>query len=192
MADSSFPVVPTAVALPVLALMTIILDIPPLVWHIKNRNLAASSLVSWVLISNLTNFINPFIWPTDNIAKWWDGVGLCDVEAKIFIALPFGLIGSLICIMRSLAQVLNTKQTVLSRSRAERRWQMVVESLLCFGMPIYSMAIHYIVQPNRYYVDAISGCAASIDNSWPALVLIVIWPPILCLVVAYYSGESDH
>ena len=192
MADSSFSVTPATVAVPVLALMTIILDIPPLAWHIRNHNLPASSLVSWVLLSNLMNVVDAFIWPTDNITTWWDGTGLCDVEAKILIALPFGITGSLICIMRSLAQVLNTKRTVLGQSRAERRWQMIIESLLCFGLPIYGIAIHYIVQPNRYYVSAIAGCEATIDNSWPAIVLIPIWPPILCLVAAHYSGESGH
>ena len=192
MADSSFPVPPTAVGVPVLALMSLILDIPPLAWHIKNRNLAASSLVFWIILSNLMNVVNPFIWPTDDIENWWNGSGLCDVEVKLMIAVTFGVVGSLACIMRSLAQVLDTERTVLNPSSAERHWKMATNLLLCFGGPFYSMVIHYVVQPNRYYIFAISGCTTSYDNSWPKFALILIWPPILCLVAVYYSGRSDH
>ena len=192
MAESSFPVFPAAVAVPVLALIALIIDIPPLTWHIRNRNLAASSLVCWVMLSNLMNFINALIWPTDDTAKWWGGSGLCDVEVKLMIAVTFGFVGALVCIMRNLAKVLNTKRTVLSPSRAQIRRETAIECLLCFGGPIYSIAVHYIVQPSRYYIFAISGCTPSYDNSWPKVVLILIWPPLLGVVVVYYSGKYRH
>ena len=189
MAQANFPVYSTAVAVPVLALIAFIIDIPPLAWHIRNRNLAASSLVGWVMLSNLMNFINALIWPTDDIANWWTGSGLCDVEVKLMIAITFGFVGSLLCIMRNLAKVLDTKRTILSHSRTEKRKENAFECLLCFGGPVYSIAVHYIVQPSRYYIFAISGCTTSYDNSWPKLVLILIWPPLLSVVVVYYSGE---
>ena len=190
--DSTFPVPPTAVAVPVLAMISIMLDIPPLAWHIRNRNLAASSLVSWIILSNLMNAINPFIWPTDDTESWWIGYGLCDIEVKLMIAATFGVVGSLAAIMRSLAQVLDTERTVLNPSVADRRFQIVTDCLLCFGGPFYSMAVHYIVQPNRYYIFAISGCTTSYDNSWPKFALILIWPPVLCLLAVYYSGRFDE
>lgn len=189
MAESSFPIAPTAVAVPVLALITLIIDMPPLFWHIKNRNLAASSLVAWTLLSNLMNFINAVIWPTDDIMNWWPGYGLCDIEVKLMIAVTFGFVGSLLSIMRNLANVLNTKKTVLCLGRSQRRRQTIIDCLFCFGGPVYGMAVHYIVQPSRYFVFAISGCEVTYDRSWPRLVLILIWPPIICLVVVYYSGR---
>lgn len=191
MAEASFPVFPTAVAVPVLALTAFIIDIPPLAWHIRNRNLAASSLVGWVMLSNLMNFVNTLIWPTDDTANWWDGSGLCDVEVKLMIAITFGFVGALVCIMRNLAKVLDTKRTILNPSRAEHRREATIACLLCFGGPMYGIAVHYIVQPSRYYIFAISGCTTSYDNSWPKLVLILIWPPLLGVVVVYYSGKSD-
>ena len=188
MDDSNFPVTPNAVAVPMLALITLMLDIPPFIWHIRNRNLAASSLVFWVVMINLMNFINPLIWSTDDIQHWWHGHILCDVEIKIMIAASFGIVGSMACIMRNLAKVLDTEQTRLSFSNSQRRRRIIIDCLFCFGGPIYVMLIHYIVQPNRYYIFAISGCTSSFDNSWPKLVLVFIWPPIICLVDAYYSG----
>ncbi|KAK5201574.1 a-factor receptor [Cryomyces antarcticus] len=50
------------------------------------------------------------------------------------------------------------------------------------------MIIHYVVQPSRYYLWGISGCSASVDNSWVFIVLIVIPPLLLSLADAYYSG----
>ena len=188
MDELTFPITPNAIAVPILAFITLIIDTAPFVWHIRNRNLGASSLVFWVIISNLMNFINPLIWPTDNIQQWWHGQIFCDIEIKFMMAANFGVVGSMACIMRNLAKALDTEQTNLSLSKAQRRRQTIVNCLFCFGGPIYVMLIHYIVQPNRYYIFAISGCTSSFDNSWPKLVLVFIWPPIICLVDAYYSG----
>ena len=104
------------------------------------------------------------------------------------MAANFGVVGSMACIMRNLARALDPEQTVLSPNRTQRRRQMITSCLFCFGMSIYVMLIHYIVQPNRYSIYAISGCTSSFDNSWPRLVLVFIWPPIICFVDAYYSG----
>ena len=189
MANEVFPVTPAAVALPTLALVILLIDTPAFVWYIKARNLAASSLVFWILIANLMNFINPLIWPTDNVEDWWYGYGLCDIEAKLQIALWLGVVGSIVCIMRDLAHVLDTDSTTLSSSPAHRGRQIAITTLFCFGGPAYAVAVHFIVQPSRYFIFAISGCTASFVNSWPKLLLIFIWPPVLCVVAVYYSSK---
>ena len=192
MDDSAYPVTPAAIALPILALITLIIDALPMIWHIRNRNLAAACLVFWIVLANLMNFINPFIWPTDDISSWWPGYGLCDVEAKLQIGVSVGVISSLLCIMRNLARVLDTDRAVLSLSKAQQRKKVVIDCLLCLGAPAYMMIIHYIVQSSRYYIFAISGCTASTDPSWPTLVLVVIVPPIFCLVSLYYASKSSY
>ena len=190
MAESMFPLTPAAIAVPVLALIVLIIDTPAMVWHIRNRNLAASSLVFWILLANLMIFVNAIIWPTDNTTSWWLGYGLCDIEIKLQIGLWFGVVGALACIMRNLARVLDTDRTVLSLTQAQRRRQTIIDCLLCFGAPVYAMAIHYVVQPFRYYIFATSGCTAAFDKSWVKLVLLLIWPPVLCVVDVYYSSKS--
>ena len=189
MASAVFPVAPAAVALPTLALFILLIDTPAFVWYIKARNLAASSLVFWILLANLMNFINPLIWPTDNVEDWWSGYGLCDIEVKLQVAMWFGVVGSVVCVMRNLAQVLDTEHTTMSPSPAQRRRQIVITCLYCFGGPIYAIAIHYIVQPSRYYIFAISGCTPSVADSWPQLPLVLVWPPVLCVVAVYYSSK---
>lgn len=184
-----YPVSPAAVALPILAFITLIIDVPPLVWHIANRNLSASSLVFWTVMGNLMNFVNALIWPKDDMQNWWHGQVLCDIEVKIMVAGYIGTVASLMCVMRNLAKALDVRSSNLRRAGARQRRQTVIDCLLCFGTPTYMAMIHYVVQPSRYYIFAISGCTTSFDSSWPKLVLVFIWPLVFCLIAVYYSGE---
>lgn len=180
-----------AVALPVLACITVILDIPPLVWHFKHRNLAATSLVFWVVLSNILSTVNALIWPTDDVSNWWPGFVLCDIEVKLLLATTVGIPGGLACTMRNLALVLASEGSYLVPTRAQRRKRMAFDFFLSIGIPIYIMAIHYVVQPSRYYIFQIAGCLPSADDSWPTVILVWIWPSVLCLICAYYSGKQE-
>lgn len=185
----SFTPSPQGTALSVLAILAIVLCCPPLVWHIKNRNFPAACLIIWFLFINFFNFINPLIWPTDDITTWWSGVGLCDVETKIMVGSYVGVAGALTCVFRSLAAALDTDRAVLIPSKAQRMRKFILEIALCVGFPIYMMITHYIVQPHRYRIHAIVGCSPSYDSSWPSTALHFIWPPIVCLAAVYYCGK---
>lgn len=189
MDQKSYGVPPTAVAVPFLACIAVILDIAPLVWHIKHRNLAATSLVFWAMLCNILGTVNAFIWPTEDASNWWPGYVLCDIEAKLLLATTVGIPGGLACIMRNLALVLDTEGSYLVPTRAQRRKQLAFDFFLSIGMPIYIMAIHYVVQPTRYYIFQIAGCMTSFDDSWPSVLLVWIWPSVLCLICVYYSGK---
>jgi len=180
---------PLAVAIPALSIIAIILCLPPFIWHVKNGNMAASSLVLWISLDNFFAFVNALIWPTDDTASWWNGSVLCDIEIKLMLAATAGLTGSMACIMRNLAQVMDT--TRIGSSLAQKKRELAVNVFLCFGCPAYLMAIHYVVQPSRYYIFAISGCTASYDNSWPSIVLVFMWPPILCFLAVYYCSKCS-
>lgn len=185
MASPADSLTPTSIVFPTLSLIAILLDVPPLIWHIRNRNVAACNLISWTVFANLCNLVNALIWPTDNISTWFPGFILCDIEAKLLLAATFGISGSLVTIMRSLAKVLDTENTVMASTKKQRYKELTITLLLCFGGPLYVMLIHYVVQPTRYYILAIAGCTTSIDNSWPAIVLVIIWPIVLCLMATY-------
>jgi len=181
---------PSAVAVPFLALLTVLLGLPAFAWHIKNRNLAAVCLIFWIMSANLWNFINPLIWPTDDISTWYNGVGLCDLEVKLQAAGTVGVPGALACVFRQLAIVLDTDRTTLVPSRAQRHRRIAFEMFFCFFWPIYIMVIHYVIQPNRYYIFAIAGCTPSYASSWPSIVLNFVWPVVLVLVDTYYCGKQ--
>ncbi|KAI9837382.1 MAG: a-factor receptor [Sclerophora amabilis] len=179
---------PAAVILPILALFSIFLSIPPFTWHLKNRNIAACSLIFWITLANVFVFINALIWPTDDVKRWWNGVGLCDVEVKLTFAFSLGAAGSLTCIMKNLAKIMDVDRTVVIPTRAQRRRQVVVDVLWCYAGPIYLIAVDYVVQFARYYIFTISGCTPAVDNSWLTVFLIFIWSPIFCIIGGFYSG----
>ncbi|KAI9849776.1 MAG: a-factor receptor [Thelocarpon superellum] len=184
--DLDFDRSPQAVLLPILAVLSVALSLPPFAWHLKNRNVAACSLIFWIILTNVFVFTNALIWPTDNLVAWWDGVGLCDVEVKLTWASSVGATGALAAIMRNLARVMDVDRATLIPTQAQRRRQLAVDLILCYGFPIYVMAVDFIVQSGRYYIFTISGCTPAVDASWPSIFLIFIWAPILCLVESYY------
>lgn len=177
-----------AIAIPTLSLLAIILSIPPLVWHSANRNFPASCLVGWFLLCNVINVVNALIWPTDDVDSWWSGAGLCDVEVKLWVASYVGLPGALLCIFRSLAEVMDSDRGILVPSRAQRLRKLAVEVAFCLGVPALAMIAHFVVQQNRYNIYTISGCTSTFDESWPSLALDYGWPPVICLLAGGYGG----
>ncbi|ORY09891.1 pheromone A receptor-domain-containing protein [Clohesyomyces aquaticus] len=187
-AEFTYPVYPTAVILPVLALPAVLLDIPPLIWHISQRNIATWSIILWIVLANFFNFINPLIWPTDNVLGWWDGDVFCDIQVRIFVGFGIGLPTSTMMVMRRLAKVMDTHNITVAPTRSQRRREMVLEYLWCWGFPLVIIIAYYIVQPIRYWIFAISGCVAAYDRSWPSLAVSWAWAPIVVFVATYYAG----
>ncbi|KAL9090178.1 MAG: hypothetical protein Q9165_005458 [Trypethelium subeluteriae] len=176
------PVYTSAVILAFFSLLNLLLDLPPFIFHARARNIAASSLILWILLMNLSDLINALIWANDNISNWYSGIVLCDIEVKLFIGAQIGQTGALICIMRELAKVLDTDNATLGRSSGEEKKRMIGELIMCWGLSVLLMFSHYVVQPARYSIFGINGCTPQIDNSWPAIVLVQMWPPIFALV----------
>lgn len=189
MADPSTSLPPTAIAFPILTFIALILDLSPFFWHLKHSNLAATALVFWIFLCLFFDGVNSLIWPGDDTATWWKGYILCDIEAKLIVAWQSGIPGAVLCIMQNLSKVLDTERTVLVPSKSMRRKQLVFELFFCYGVPLYMMCIHYVVQPNRYFIFQLAGCMAPWDYSWPTIVLMAIILPSLSLGAVYYGGE---
>ncbi|PGH18279.1 hypothetical protein AJ79_00618 [Helicocarpus griseus UAMH5409] len=175
-----------AIALPALAFLSMLSCIPPLVWHSRTGNFPAACLICWFITFNFFNFINPLIWPTDEVGTWWDGAGLCDIETKLMAPLGTGIAGALACIFRSLANVMDTSRTTLVPSKAQRRRTLAFEIIFCVIIPILMMALHYIVQNRRYYIFAIVGCMPAFHPSWPTVALIYVWSPAVLSLATFY------
>lgn len=188
--DSPTKRYPMAIVLPFLSFLSIAFCIAPLVLHSKNRNFPASCLISWFIILDLFNIINAFVWPTDDTASWWDGTGLCDVEVKIMVATYVGVPGCLVCIFRGLAIVMDTNRATWVPSKSQRWRNRLFDLLLCVVVPCIAMITHIVWQKSRYFIFSISGCVNNFDESWVGLVLAYMWPPIICLIAAYYCCTS--
>ncbi|OQO04646.1 hypothetical protein B0A48_09568 [Cryoendolithus antarcticus] len=178
---------PTAILLSVSALLISLLIIPPMLWHARNRNIGATSLIAWILILNIQIVVNALIWRNDNTDSWFSGAGLCDIEVKIQVASGVGFPSSAACVLRALAGVMDTERTSLGNTRAQKKRGYAIDLLWCVGFPALQMLFHYIVQPSRYYVWGISGCVPSVSNSWVTDLLIIAPPVAWVLVCAVYA-----
>lgn len=187
--SNQHPLSLSAILLPLFALVSILLSLPPLFWHAKNLNIAQSTLIFWLIMLNTSNFINPLIWPTSDWKSWWMGQGYCDIQVRIIIG-ALAIPGCVLAISRALARVLDTKRQVVRQDRSTRIKGYVFDSVLCFGLPIFFMVAYYFVQNARYFIIPVYGCAPLSDRSWVSVGLLSMPPVILCLLSIYYFGKS--
>lgn len=186
------PLYPQAILLPVLCFPAWLLCIPPMIWHFSQQNIAAGSLILWIVMNNFFNSINPLIWPRDNIMDWWDGNVWCDINVRIQIGGIVGLAASTAMIVRKLAKVMDTRNITVSSSRNSKIKERILEVVWCWVYPLVMIIVYYVVQPVRYLLYGIVGCISGFHTSWPSMVLSFMWGPITILVAAYYASKFPH
>lgn len=187
---SSTTLYPCAILFALVSLLIALLILPPLVWHARNRNVGAAALIAWLIALNLFSFINAIIWPTDDLSTWFDGTGLCDLEAQIYVASQVALAASFACILRALAKVLHAERSsaCTGQTAAQKRRGYAVDLLWCVGFPLVQAVVHLVVQRHRYYIVGIAGCAPTVSDNLLASVLIVSPPTIWVLLDTYYAS----
>ncbi|KAI9653355.1 MAG: a-factor receptor [Alyxoria varia] len=176
-----------AIGIGLLSAFTVLLDIPPLIWHAKHRNLAASTLIGWIILTTLFNVINAMIWPNDNILERFDGRGYCDIQVKIVVGSWAALPCTFASILRSLGRVLDPNNITLAPTKAQKRREMGINLLFLWVGPAYMIATHYIFQPNRYEIDTIAGCTPTVVSNWVSAVFFMVVPLVFMVVDAYYA-----
>ena len=187
--SNSFTPYTSAVVLATLSLLFALPIIPPMLWHLSNRNIGATSLILWLLVLNLHNFLNAVLWSTDNIPEWFEGKIICDIEVKIQNAVFVGVPSSVACVLRALAKVMNTKRVSLGLTKSQRRRGYAIDLLWCAGFPALQMLFHYIVQARRYYIMGIAGCMPANSRSWVTDLLITAPQVVWTIIGCYYAGE---
>lgn len=180
----------SAIFFSTLAWFSWILCVAPLVWHISQRNVAASSLVLWIILVNLPLGINSIIWGHDDVDQWWDGSVWCDINTRIQVGAQVSLGAAVAMILRRLAQVMDTRNMTVAPSRSSTLRRQLVELAWCWGYPVALILFYIPIQSVRYHIWGIEGCNSAYDPVWQALVLNVMWVPITMLVVVYYAGKS--
>ena len=170
------------------ALFSVLLCIPPLILQARLRNTAISVLIASALISNILNFLNALIWPTENPTGLWHGQGLCDIEIKLRIGLDMTISGGLACVFRQLSLIVDPDHHALQLSRFQIRNKVIFETIFCMILPILRMVLSYVVQPDRYWILGIYGCTPPVDISWPSYALVLAWPVAVSLLSVWYGG----
>ncbi|KAK5166322.1 a-factor receptor [Saxophila tyrrhenica] len=186
-ASTSTGVYASAVALALVSFFLMLLIIPPMFWHARNRNIGATALVAWLIMLLLFTFTNAIIWPSDDIPSWFSGTGYCDVQIKLQVAAQVAVPASFACILRALAAVMDTDRAIFVQTKAQKQWSGIVDLICCVGFPLLQMLLHYVVQSRRYYVYGISGCAPAASTSWPSIPIMILHPLLWTILDVYFA-----
>ncbi|KAH9476601.1 Pheromone B beta 1 receptor [Psilocybe cubensis] len=163
--------------LPVFAFITAFLVLTPLIWHWRSGNVAVIAISLWLFVVDIIYGVNTIVWAgnvNDPMPVW------CDITSKIVVGASFALPLATVCICKHLEMVSSSRK--VSYDIADRKRRMIFEGIMCFGIPLLFMALHYIVQGHRYDVFEDFGCQATVYISIPAI--FIIWfPPLLFSVI---------
>lgn len=160
---------------PVVSFLCAFLALIPLPWHWRAGTIATVSISLWLFLSNILNGVNAIIW-ADNIrivAPVW-----CDIATKILIGANLALPASVFCLCVHLERVSSVREVGTSSPQRFRR--RIFDALCCFILPLFYMALHYIVQGHRFDIIEGFGCRASIYVSLPAVFLVWVPPLLFC------------
>ncbi|KAJ4379178.1 a-factor receptor [Didymella sp. IMI 355093] len=185
--DDSGEVYPIAILFSTLGWGSWLLCIAPLIWHVSQRNVAAGSLVLWIILTNISLGINPLIWGHDNITEWWDGVIWCDINVRIQVGAQVALGASVAMILRRLAKVMDTRNITVSLSRSSKLRGQLIEAGWCWAYPLIIILLYIPVQSARYNIWGIEGCISAYRPNLRSLLLTVIWMPVTMMAVSYYA-----
>ncbi|KAI6027110.1 pheromone A receptor-domain-containing protein [Pisolithus marmoratus] len=153
----------------------------PLPWHLKARNTGTCLYMIWAGLACLMLFINSVVWNSTviNKAPIW-----CDISSKFIIGSAVALPAASLCINRHLYHIVSVDS--VTRTRAEKRRDVLVDLAIGLGIPILEMILHYIVQAQRFLIFEEIGCYPSIYNTLPAYALVSCWPVAIGIVSAGY------
>ncbi|KAH7882761.1 pheromone A receptor-domain-containing protein [Phlebopus sp. FC_14] len=158
---------------PVLSLISAGLSLVPLVFYLRASNIAAVAIGCWLCITNIIYALDALVWALD--ANIWASVW-CDISTSFITGSHIALPAACLCICIHLERLASFCH--ISTAVAKRR-RILIESLICFGLPVVYVALHLVVQPRRYDLYEGFGCRPA---TYPAIVAIfLVWIPPLVL-----------
>ncbi|KAL7950489.1 pheromone receptor [Trichoderma barbatum] len=152
----------------------------------RNGEFAATVFILNVEVQNLRNIVNALIWRDDDVASWWPGYGLCDLDAFLHNFCISLYATCLLAIMRNLAIQVGSLRAN-PPSRREKRRRNIIQALIIFPLPLVQLAWTYPVTDQRYYVATLIGCSWSNARTWPSIVFEILPQAIVSLITAGYA-----
>lgn len=184
--DSAYP---QAIVLAVLGILVALINIPTVHQHWKHRNLAMTAITVATIYSNFYLALNAMIWSHDNFDNWYNGMGFCDIGIKLDLVLNVLFPAGISCVLRHLANVMDTSRAAVMQTTAQKRRGYIIDSICCFLIPALQVPFHYIVQERRIKIVSIGGCVPTSDGSWLGFLLVILPPLLWVIVAACYSGK---
>ncbi|KIJ64368.1 hypothetical protein HYDPIDRAFT_154822 [Hydnomerulius pinastri MD-312] len=170
-------------SLPAAAFLAAILVLVPLPWHWRARNIGTLAIMAWLFVLNLIYGINTIVWAgnVNNPVPVW-----CDITTKIIIGANSALPIATMCVCKHLELVSSNRRVRFDH--VDRRRRIIFDSLMCFGLPLIFMALHYVVQGHRYDILENFGCQPTVYFSVPAIFIVYVPPLAFSLATLVYAS----
>ncbi|KAG2112664.1 GPCR fungal pheromone mating factor [Suillus discolor] len=170
-------------SLPAGAFLAAALVLVPLPWHWQARNIGTLSIIAWLFIVNIIYAINTIVWDANvnNPAPLW-----CDITTKLIIGANTALPLATMCVCKHLALV--SSKRVARLDRDDKRRRMIFDAVICFGIPLIFMALHYIVQGHRYDIVENFGCQPATYFSTEGIIIVLLPPLVLATATLMYAA----
>ncbi|KAJ6580587.1 pheromone A receptor-domain-containing protein [Mycena sp. CBHHK59/15] len=151
----------------------------PLPWHWRARNIATLSIIVWLFVSNLTYAINSIIWSgsVDEVVPVW-----CDIVTKLEVGATAALPACCLSLALQLWRVASTARTTHKINI------LILDLILCWGYPVITMILHYVVQGHRFDIIEDFGCRPTTYVSVPAILLFYAPITVVVVLTFIYSG----
>lgn len=150
------------------------LNLPPLIWHLMNKNIPALALLIYVEIMMIEGFVNAIIWGGSNYVSAWNGRGWCDVMIRIQIAAPVGISSSISCVSFNLLMIFLTNS--MTTFWFGNKWvKPCCEIFFSVIFPLIISGVTYFAQSFRYIVSRYSGCSVPLANEAISIVTFYLW-----------------
>lgn len=166
--------------------ISIAVNTPSLIFHIRSKNVPAIVLIVCIEIMLIKYLVDTIIWGGSNYETAWDGKVWCDIMVRLQIGAPFGCLCSLFAMLLNLYIILRADKLTLKWFN-HKKIKLVIELLLCLFFPILIMGISYFAQVMRYSIFKCSGCQFPSTLDSVSVLVFTAWLLVwctLCLIMA--------
>ena len=168
----------------VLSFLALILQIPLLIWNVKQKNVPLLCLIGWYWVLNINTFLSTFVWSSPNVIEWFNGSGYCDMMVRIIAGGHVGVFCAVTAISRKLAIIMSDEGPKIELNSFQAR---MIDLCICMVMPVILMIIIYIAQVHRYALYQYMGCTLFLTNTWVVIPCYIVWPMVLAMAATGYT-----
>ncbi|KAF8587699.1 fungal pheromone STE3G-protein-coupled receptor [Ramaria rubella] len=171
--------------LPIVSFLSIPLLLASLPSHVRAGSVSTIALIAWLGVMSLIRGVNALIWANNFVVRLevW-----CDITTKLAVGFTVAVPAAALCILRHLESVASNRSARSTKADKIRRQRF--EAIMCFGLPVVFMALHYVVQGHRFDLFEDFGCYPTVYFSIAAIFLVYVPPLALSLTTFVYAAMA--
>lgn len=172
---------------PIVSFLVVFLLLCSLPSHIRAQSISLISLIFWLAAANIIHGVNSIVWAGNvsiRLEVW------CDITTSILVGFTVAVPLSVLCVSSQLERISSNRHATFTE--ADKRKRKIVEAILCFGVPLPFMALHYVFQGHRFDIVEDIGCSPTTYVSIPSIICILIPPVLISLTSMIYSLAAIH